>query len=195
MSREHVERLMQSHADIQRKLEEVTQEHLFASENAQRLEQIIQDRDRDYSSANSERQRQLEELDSLRDRLSQIDKDHSRALAERARIIEDLENNLRLVNQRYESIISEKAKRDIYLSSLEEKANSRLDEGDRLRRRIHELEQESAAKEVRLLDLDRERERVREDNTNLNIALDSKQQELELVCYLLHVDIHLLILF
>ena len=80
-------------------------------------------------------------------------------------------------------IMNATADRDVYLTVLEERADGRLEENERMRRRVHELEQESAAKEMRLVELRRDNDRIRDDNANLNIALDSKQQELELVCH------------
>lgn len=87
-------------------------------------------------------------------------------------------------------IVQETAERDVYLAALEEKANTRLDECERLRRRVHALEQESAAREVIFVELKREKERVKDDNLNLNIALDSKQQELEMVRFTHSFSMH-----
>lgn len=50
-----------------------------------------------------------------------------------------------------------------------------------LRRQVHELQQESADKEVKIVQLGKQRSQDKDDLQGLNIALDSKQQELELV--------------
>ena len=55
------------------------------------------------------------------------------------------------------------------------------DEIECLRRQIHELQQESADKEVKILQITKQRAQDKEDLQGLNIALDSKQQELALV--------------
>jgi len=55
------------------------------------------------------------------------------------------------------------------------------EELERLRRQVHDLQQESADKEVRLTQFGKWRDQDKEDIKGLNIALDSKQQELELL--------------
>ena len=52
---------------------------------------------------------------------------------------------------------------------------------EKLRRQVHDLKQESADKEVKIVQLTKSRNQDKEDMQGLNIALDSKQQELELV--------------
>jgi len=172
---------MTSHSDLQRKLEVAEQEHEFSLENSHRLRSALDQRDKEIANLEDARQSDHTELESLRSRLSSLDKDHARILSERARHIEDLEQQLAAHIERSAQLTNETAGRDVYLASLEERAQRRGEECDRLRRRIHELENESATKEVKLVELERDRERVRDDNMNLNIALDSKQQELELV--------------
>lgn len=52
---------------------------------------------------------------------------------------------------------------------------------ERLRKQVQELQAESADKEVQLVQFGKFRDQDKEDIKGLNIALDSKQQELELV--------------
>jgi hypothetical protein len=52
---------------------------------------------------------------------------------------------------------------------------------EKLRKQIRDLQTESANREVHIAQMEKQRERDREDLQGLNIALDSKQQELELV--------------
>ena len=180
---------MQSHSDLQRKLEQTEQEYAFATENADRLQTAMDSRTAEIQALEDERQAHFAELDALHSRLSTLDKEHSRQLSERGRQVSDLETQLQLMqaeSERTVRMVNESADRDVYLASVEDKAEQRREECERLRRRCHELEQESAAREVTLLELNRDADRVREDNMNLNIALDSKQQELELVsCFIL----------
>ena len=172
---------MQSHSDLQRKLEAAEQEHAFALENSDRLQSALQQRNEEVAALEDARQSCHTELETLRSCLSSLDKEHARNLSERARHIEELERQLAVHTERSTQLMNDTAERDVYLASLEEKADRRGEECDRMRRRMHELESQSAAKEVKLVELERDSERVREDNMNLNIALDSKQQELELV--------------
>ncbi|KAJ7893967.1 hypothetical protein B0H14DRAFT_3662083 [Mycena olivaceomarginata] len=60
-------------------------------------------------------------------------------------------------------------------------ADDLKDEIERLRGQIHELQQESADKEVNIVQITKQRAQDKEDLKGLNIALDSKQQELELL--------------
>lgn len=55
------------------------------------------------------------------------------------------------------------------------------EELDRLRRQVQELQQQSADNEVKRMQMSKQREKDMEDISGLNMALDSKQQELELV--------------
>jgi chromosome segregation ATPase len=186
LSKQYVDDLMQSHSDLQRKLEAAEHEHAFALENSERLQSALQQRNEEITSLEDTRQLYHTELETLRSRLSSLDKEHTRTLSERARHVEELERQLAVHTERSTQLMNDTAERDVYLASLEEKAERRGEECDRMRRRMHELESESAAREVKLVELERDSERVREDNMNLNIALDSKQQELELVrqCHL-----------
>ncbi|KAF9649720.1 hypothetical protein BDM02DRAFT_3094244, partial [Thelephora ganbajun] len=80
-----------------------------------------------------------------------------------------------------ESLVSEKAESDILVNTLQNRVASLDEEVGKLRRQVHELQQESAAKEVTVTQLNKWREQDKEDIKGLNIALDSKQQELELL--------------
>ena len=75
----------------------------------------------------------------------------------------------------------EKAESDVVMTTLQERVTALKEEVERLRRQVHELQQESADKEVKLAQAAKQRAQDKEDLQGLNIALDSKQQELELV--------------
>ncbi|EGO20388.1 hypothetical protein SERLADRAFT_477927 [Serpula lacrymans var. lacrymans S7.9] len=83
--------------------------------------------------------------------------------------------------EQMEVMIKEKAESDVLLGTLKERVNALKDEVERMRRQIHELQQESADKEVKVMQLTKQRSQDKEDLNGLNIALDSKQQELELL--------------
>ena len=51
-------------------------------------------------------------------------------------------------------------------------------------RQIHGLQQESADKDMKIVQLAKQRAQDKEDLKSMNMAIDSKQQELELVCFL-----------
>lgn len=81
-----------------------------------------------------------------------------------------------------ENMVKGKAENDVNASTLKERVNALKDEVERLRRQVHELQQESADKDMKLVQSAKQRAQDKEDMQGLNIALDSKQQELELVC-------------
>lgn len=83
-----------------------------------------------------------------------------------------------------EQLVKNRAENDAAASGLQDRVNALTEEVDRLRRQVHDLQQESADKEVKLAQAAKQRVQDKEDLQGLNIALDSKQQELELVCWL-----------
>ncbi|KAF8575752.1 hypothetical protein K439DRAFT_1623355 [Ramaria rubella] len=79
-------------------------------------------------------------------------------------------------------MVKQKAEDDIAMGSMRERLMILTDEVDWLRRHVHDLQQESADKEVKLssLQLTWSGAQDKEDKEGLNIVLDSNQQELEL---------------
>ena len=88
-----------------------------------------------------------------------------------------------------EDAVQRKAEDEVALASIKGRMATLTDEADRLRRQVHDLQQESADKEVKLMQLTKARAQDEEDKDGLNIALDSKQQELELVRVSCHPSI------
>ena len=75
----------------------------------------------------------------------------------------------------------ERAEAEVVVGTLKEKVAELGEELEKLRKQVHELQQESADKEVKLAQAAKQRAKDKEDIEGLNIALDSKQQEVELV--------------
>lgn len=175
---------MHSQSDLQRKLEQAQQEFKFSTETIDHLERRLAARDDEIVALNSEHQAQFVEMESLRCRLANTESLYSRKMADREQQIEELQSQLDITAESGREMVRGKAEGDVYIKALEEKANGRLEEIERLKRRVHALEMESAKREVVLLEVKKERDSTREDNMNLNIALDSKQQEMELVSLL-----------
>lgn len=80
-----------------------------------------------------------------------------------------------------EQMVREKAETGVNQDTMKERVERLQGEVERLRRQVHELQQESADKEVKMTQMAKQRAQDKEDLQGLNIALDSKQQELELV--------------
>ena len=114
------------------------------------------------------------ELASLRREHARIQTDHARSLSEaevRASDAVELRNDTARRHYAAEAEARE----------LREKLEKMQEENDKLRKSVNLLKQQSADQDVKILQLQKTHEQDTEDKLGLNIALDSKQQELELV--------------
>ncbi|KAG0702143.1 hypothetical protein DFH29DRAFT_923328 [Suillus ampliporus] len=163
------------------RITDLTAELTFANENISRLESNIKDRDASLSSLTTTLRTHADEAESLREELSTLKVESNRTSSSQTRALQDLQTQEKDLRGQLEVALRERAESDIRLGTSKERVGSLVDEVARLRRTVHEMQQESAAREVTIVQLRKERERDREDVNGLNIALDSKQQELELV--------------
>jgi chromosome segregation ATPase len=108
-------------------------------------------------------------------------REHSRVLDEQNRALQEFAGQEGEARMHMEVLIRQKAEADVEMRTLKDRVGALKDEVERLRRQVHELQQESADKEVKMLQVTKQRAQDKEDLQGLNIALDSKQQELELV--------------
>lgn len=121
------------------------------------------------------------EIAKLREELTSLRRDHSRTLAEQARALSDADAKAENTkDQLGESTRKELASMN-ECRALREQAKSLGEECEKLRRSVQVLKQESADQDVKIAQMEKQHERELEDKMGLNIALDSKQQELELV--------------
>jgi chromosome segregation ATPase len=156
-------------------------EHRFAIDNVSRLEENIRQRDAeivDYSQRVVEREIAAEQL---REQMTNMKREHARIVDEQARKLQDMAASDNTAREQMEAMTKANAEADVALGTLKEQASALKDEVERLRRQVHELQQGSADKEVKIVQLTKQRSQDKEDIQGLNIALDSKQQELELV--------------
>lgn len=109
-------------------------------------------------------------------------REHARTVNEQSRKLQDVVAREVESRAAMESMVREKAEHDVQVGSLTDRVSALTTEIEKLRRQVHELQQESADKEMKLVQLQKQRAQDKEDMNGLNIALDSKQQELELVC-------------
>jgi predicted nuclease with TOPRIM domain len=154
-----------AHIHLPCKLEEQLRVELEHSGN---LSQALQEREERSDSLEQERRHALETVSHLEQRLHQND-------AELA------ECSQRLFEREAELEATRKELRALRLERSKPVETQTQDELEHLRRQVHELQKESADKEVRIAQLSKQRMQDREDLEGLNLALDSKQQELELV--------------
>lgn len=169
--------------DVQ--LADAQAEHAFAQESVARLEENIRQRDAeivDFSARVVEREITAEQL---REEMATLRREHAHLLDEQARVVKDSAGVEDGVRREMEEMVRARAEADVLTGTLKERVAALKEEMERLRRQVHELQQESADKEMSLVQLAKQRAQDKADMDGLNIALDSKQQELELVRLLL----------
>jgi len=148
------------------------------TDSVSRLEEDIRQRDAeiaDYSQRVAEHEIAAEQL---REQMADMEREHARIMDEQARNIIGSDDDTK---QQMAEMARAKEEADATLEAHKERVSVLKDEVERLRRQVHELQQESADKEVKIVQLTKQRSQDKEDMQGLNIALDSKQQELELV--------------
>jgi chromosome segregation ATPase len=175
---EHNDQLTEALQDRDNHLLHLTSEHQSVTDSVSRFEEDIRQRDAeiaDYSQRVAEHKIAAEQL---REQMANMEREHARIVDEQARNMIGPDDDTR---QQMVEIVRAKEEADAMLETLEEQVSVLKDEVERLRRQVHELQQESADKEVKIVQLTKQRSQDKEDMQGLNIALDSKQQELELV--------------
>lgn len=150
-------------------------------DSVNRLQESIRQRDTEIASYTSRiRERELE-VEELHEEISRIKREHARTVDEQSRKISEVVAREVEARANMEHMLRGKAETDVMQDTLKDRVTSLQQEVEKLRRQVHELQQESADKEVKLAQLAKQRAQDKEDLQGLNIALDSKQQELELV--------------
>ena len=181
VDQEGVDELTQALEEQRDVFSALEEDHQLTLETVSRLEARVSERDADAATL-SLRAGQLErENETLRDKIGRLEKERGREVDEQSRELSELAARESESRRQLESIVSEKAQSEILINTLQNRVGSLDEEVGRLRRQVHELQQESAAKEVTVAQLNKWRDQDKEDIKGLNIALDSKQQELELV--------------
>ncbi|EJD04953.1 uncharacterized protein FOMMEDRAFT_145639 [Fomitiporia mediterranea MF3/22] len=157
-------------ADLEAQVKGLMEERQHAYEDAQRLEQMLAEATEraQRASANDH------EVEQLRAELSSMHRDHEQALAEAHMRASDAAG-LRNETARRQAATEAEAK------ELRERLAKLQEEADKLRSSVQVLKQQSADQDVKILQLEKQHDQDIEDKLGLNIALDSKQQELELI--------------
>ncbi|KAF8583400.1 hypothetical protein K439DRAFT_1412137 [Ramaria rubella] len=179
--REHAEQLTKTLQEHEVKLSELEQEHRYAVDNVARLEDLLSKRDTEIVEAQSRILEREKEAEQLRAQMSKMQREQGRFIDEHCRHLDEVSHREEAARKELQEAVKQKAEDDVAMGSMQERLTIHTDEVDRLRRHVHDLQQESADKEVKLLQLTRARAQDKEDKEGLNIALDSKQQELELL--------------
>ena len=175
-------------------MSELEQERQFANENVTRLEENLRARDAETSQISQRVLDRETEIENLHEEISAIKREHTRLVNEQTRALHDAVGQENENQIRMDQLVRAKAEADVEIKSSRDRIIALKEEVERLRRQVHSLQQESADKEVKIVQMTKQRGLDKEDIQGLNIALDSKQQELELVCSFLFSYIHTLCL-
>ena len=146
-------------------------------DNISHLEELLRQRDAEIEEAQSRLVDREQEAEDLRAQVNKM----KRAADEQGQRLEEIVQREQAARTDMEDAARQKAEDEMELSSIKDNVATLTAEVDRFRKQVHDLQQESADKEVKLLQLNKARAQDKEDKDGLNIALDSKQQELELV--------------
>jgi chromosome segregation ATPase len=123
------------------------------------------------------------EVEDLREEMSTVKREHAHLINEQTRALRDAADQEDESNAHVNLLVREKAEADVEIKTSRDRIIVLKEEVERLRGHVHNLQQESADKEVKIVQMMKQHSLDKEDLQGLNIALDSKQQELQLVCF------------
>ncbi|KAI0706904.1 hypothetical protein C8T65DRAFT_740457 [Cerioporus squamosus] len=178
---EHSEELTAALREREDKVTALEQEHKFALDRASRVESRLREREAELSDLMKKQSEREDDAENAQSEIAKMKREHARIVNEQSRTLQDVVAREVEARAAMEAMVREKAETDVQVNSLKERTNALTAEMERLRRQVHELQQESADKEVKLVQFAKQRAQDKEDLNGLNIALDSKQQELELL--------------
>jgi chromosome segregation ATPase len=153
----------------------------LAHDNAARLEQDIRQRDTELEGLAHRIVAHEDEAEEARAELAALKREHGRTTEDHRRDLADLTARAEGAQAELEAAIQGKKDADVAADSLRERVATLEADLEKMKKQIRDLQTESANREVHIAQVEKQRERDREDLQGLNIALDSKQQELELV--------------
>ncbi|KAJ3993211.1 hypothetical protein F5050DRAFT_1578105 [Lentinula boryana] len=178
---EHAERIAQAMKESETRISELEIERQYSLNEISRLESNIEQRDGDVGKYSARVADLEKEIESLRERLSNINREHARVISEQERALQAATEHDGETTGQMEDLLKRQGEQNAELRMNKDKVNNLQVEVDRLRRQVHTLQQESADKEVKIVQLSKQHDNAKEDLTQMNMALDSKQQELELL--------------
>ena len=168
-------------ANLQNEMRILKEERQFDLDNTLRQEHIAQERQAeagDYAQKLFAKERELE---AIRDELSALRREHARVQTEQTRALGDSEVRANDARGQLNDAIRARAIAEVEAKQSRERISSLEGEVETLRSRVQVMNQRSADQDVKVLQLERQHDQDVEDKIGLNIALDSKQQELDLL--------------
>ncbi|KAL1941791.1 hypothetical protein VTO73DRAFT_6791 [Trametes versicolor] len=178
---EHAEELTRALREREDKVTALQNEQKFAEDRASRLESRLREREAELAELSKKDSERENDAETAQGEITKMKREHARIVNEQSRTLQDVVAREVEARAAMEAMVREKAETDVQLASLRERATALTAEVERLRRQVHELQQESADKEVKLVQYSKKHTQDKEDLDGLNIALDSKQQELEML--------------
>ncbi|KAI0747217.1 hypothetical protein C8Q80DRAFT_1271994 [Daedaleopsis nitida] len=178
---EHAEELTIALREREDKVTSFEQEYKFALDRAARVESRLKEREAELSELVKKQSERENDAEMAQSEIAKLKREHARIVNEQSRTLQDVVAREVEARAAMEAMVRERAESDVQAGSLKERTAALTAEVERLRRQVHDLQQESADKEVKLVQLAKQRAQNKEDLNGLNIALDSKQQELELL--------------
>ena len=169
---------LRQHAD---NFPSVQQELKLARDSVARLEQDIRQRDIDIEGLAHRIVAREDEAEDARTEITALKREHTHATDEYCRVIADLTARADSTEAELGAAVRDKDDADATVNSLRERVATLDAELEKLSKQVRDLQTASANREVQIAQMEKQREKDREDLQGLNIALDSKQQELELV--------------
>ena len=131
------------------------------------------------------------EVENLHEEISTIQREHAHLINEQMRALRDAADQEDESKAHADLLVRAKAEADVEIKASRDRIVVLKEEVERLRRHVHSLQQESADKEVKIVQMMKQHSLDKEDLQGLNIALDSKQQELQLVWFFSFFNIYL----
>ena len=146
-----------------------------------RLDQDIRQRDSELEGLAHRVVAHEDDAEEARTELATLKREHTRTADEHRRVLADLTARAESAQVELDAALRGKGEADGAADALRERVGTLEAELEKLRKQVRDLQAESANREVQITQMEKQRDRDREDLHGLNIALDSKQQEVELV--------------
>lgn len=167
------------HADAS--TESLRQELKSANDNVTRLDQDIRQRDSELEGLAHRVVAHEDDAEEARTELAALKREQTHTADEHRRVLADLTARAESAQAELDAVLRGKGEADGAADTLRERVATLEAELEKLRKQVRDLQAESANREVQITQMEKQRDRDREDLHGLNIALDSKQQEVELV--------------
>ncbi|KAH9976709.1 hypothetical protein BGW80DRAFT_1289926 [Lactifluus volemus] len=162
-------------------LSSLRQELKCANDSVTRLEQDIRQRDAELEELAHRVVAREDEAEDVRAELATLKREKVHTTDEHRRVVAELTSRAESAQTELGAAVQRMNDAEFAANSLRERVEPLEAELEKLKKQVRDLQTESANREVQVAQMEKQRERDRDDLQGLNIALDSKQQELELM--------------